>query len=81
MTPGNPRYDKQELEGEIVLFTAPADSIDTQSLMRLAGWYHAISARRGRGKPVTDGETPSHKITAVQLEWAAREIDKLRVGT
>lgn len=68
-----------KLEEAIDLFTPDgATATDTQSLMRLAGWYHVVSYEHHRGRTPSDAETPGSSITANQLEWAAREIESLR---
>lgn len=56
-------------------------STDTDSLRRLAQGWRAVSARSrcGKGGELLDDDPGPH-ITAVQLEWAAREIDRLRAA-
>jgi hypothetical protein len=60
------------------LFTLKAESKDTQALMELAGWYRGVAYESQNGRDPGPADTPGRVITAIQLEWAAREIDRLR---
>lgn len=56
-----------------------ADNVDVQALRDLAMGWREVSARDSRDRLLRDDDPGPH-ITAIQLEWAAREIAQLRAA-